>query len=212
MTVDDILRNQIKPIFAEEPGKYIYTSAVLAPGEFWIKEEEGDLLTLNPDYHKVTNPASLMKVVDHVSAVIKDWLHEHPEVSHIAVTGVSGQSVGWPLSYKLNIPLLVVRKSGERSHGVRSLIGHGQLTNYVILDDMIESGATIRAIWKSVKEGAATKRTLPECKAIFLFRDGARAHPFELRPESWRCVEKEERESFPDIEIPVIASNVASGY
>jgi len=126
---------------------------------------------MSTSYHKAVNPKSLMEVVDGSSAVIKRWIEEHPEtkISHLVCTGSSGQSVAWPVSYKLGIPVCVVRKEGEKAHS-GMLVGEGRLQNYILIDDFIASGDTIRRVFGTIAEEAASYgNTPPECRAIFLY-------------------------------------------
>lgn len=62
----------------------------------------------------------------------------------IIVTGISGQSVGFPVSLALGKPLVVRRKDIEDSHGIRGglLNKHRIGTRALFLDDLISTGRT----------------------------------------------------------------------
>jgi orotate phosphoribosyltransferase-like protein len=106
-------------------------------------------MQLTPDYHeKATNPEYMTKIVEAMSKELYR-LRQTTEFSHIVVSGISGQSVGWPVFYKTGIDICVVRKPEEKSHG--SLIhGRGELKKYVIIDDIISSGDTVNRIIGSI--------------------------------------------------------------
>lgn len=64
----------------------------------------------------------------------------------IAFRGASGSALAYPLSARLNIPLIYVRKSIEPSHGFSIEGTQRNIKRYVIIDDFLESGRTIKAI------------------------------------------------------------------
>lgn len=76
------------------------------------------------------------------------------EFDAIAVTGVSGLSVGSPLALALKKKLLVLRKQCEDTHGdPGELLGREDLnegTRVLVVDDFYLSGATGRAIYGAV--------------------------------------------------------------
>lgn len=135
---------------------------------------------LYADYHDITDPKALMKVVDKAAAKIKAWLESEPHrltapITHVVVTGISGQSIGWPVSYKIGLPLAVVKKDGEKGHTSGTVIGTGELGDYVILDDLISTGATINRVVDQIKLAAdlqngytTPSRKKPKLRAIFL--------------------------------------------
>lgn len=129
-------------------------------------------LRLEESYHDVTAPRRLMETVDASARALEEWLKRTGEcITHLVCTGVSGQSIAWPMSYKLGIPVCVVRKPNEDSHA-GSITGRGRIERYVIVDDIISTGNTIKCIRKALDD-AATRRAarLPVCAAILLFRD-----------------------------------------
>lgn len=82
----------------------------------------------------------------------------------IAFSGVSGAAIAFPLSYLLNKPLLCVRKSTEDTHSADLIEGCDNAPRYIIVDDFIASGETIRRIKKEIKN-----RTKGELVGIYLF-------------------------------------------
>lgn len=70
----------------------------------------------------------------------------------IAVRGISGVLLGSPLAIKLNKNLCVIRKS-DGSHSSNNLeSGLSCQGRYLIVDDFIETGSTVKAIVNGIKE------------------------------------------------------------
>lgn len=131
-------------------------------------------MLLRTNYHKTVNPRSLMVKVDQTAATIKDWIEKNGPISHLVCTGVSGQSVAWPVGYKLGIPVCVVRKPGEDSHDADNVTGKGNLLRYLLIDDFIRSGNTIRRVLKELDNYTppswkADSHVPPECAGIVLY-------------------------------------------
>lgn len=131
---------------------------------------------LTPSYHKTTSPKDLMRVVDGMANIIRTWVGEQPfTVSHMVVTGASGQSIAWPVSYKIGLPVAIARKPNENAHTGEDLVGTGQLTDYIILDDLIGTGSTIHRMLRSISKQAKERGVVvPKCRAIFLYYSGHR--------------------------------------
>jgi adenine/guanine phosphoribosyltransferase-like PRPP-binding protein len=91
----------------------------------------------------------------------------------IAFRGMSGALVVPEVAAKINKPMLMIRKS-DGHHSSWSVEGNTNLKSYIIIDDLIASGATVKNILEGV-EGSANYVT--DCKAIFLYRD-SRRDPF----------------------------------
>lgn len=108
-------------------------------------------MRLDRGYHGPAVVGQLNDAIDGVVGMVQEWRNNGPAFSHIAVTGVSGQSVGWPVSARLNIPLLVVKKPHEQGHSRNLLIGDGELGNYIILDDFISTGRTMENIRNTIQ-------------------------------------------------------------
>lgn len=67
----------------------------------------------------------------------------------IAFTGSSGAALAYPLSYLMKMPLIHVRKGS--SHYSRGKIeGTVSSKRYIIIDDFIETGASIKRIIKAI--------------------------------------------------------------
>jgi adenine/guanine phosphoribosyltransferase-like PRPP-binding protein len=76
----------------------------------------------------------------------------------IAFRGLSGAMIAPIVAMRLNKTLIAVRK-GEKAHSCHTVEGDIGAKSYIILDDLIDSGATVRAIVEGIKE---------ECNAEFV--------------------------------------------
>ena len=68
----------------------------------------------------------------------------------IAFTGSSGAALAFPLSFQLQIPLIHVRKGSSHYYG-GAIEGTVSSKKYLIVDDFIESGSTIKRIIRKIK-------------------------------------------------------------
>jgi adenine/guanine phosphoribosyltransferase-like PRPP-binding protein len=80
----------------------------------------------------------------------------HRTFDAIAITGVSGSLFGIPLAYMLGKELIIIRKA-EKRHGGRIgpggyLLGQKNARRYIIVDDLSESGHTLKFIRRSVRK------------------------------------------------------------
>jgi orotate phosphoribosyltransferase len=82
----------------------------------------------------------------------------------IAFSGQSGSAVAYPLSLTLKKPLICVRKG--KSHSSYRMEGAHDVERYIIVDDLIDSGTTMRRIMRQIK--ASDKPA--KCVRIFLYR------------------------------------------
>ena len=106
----------------------------------------------------------------------------------IACCGYSGLSVASVLSFVLNIPLIAVRKMS--SHDDRMVFGLENANTYIIVDDFVASGRTVRNIHRYVSDFttgkspfATTSRGEPaKLLAVFTYeRDYSGYRPYEKR-------------------------------
>lgn len=111
------------------------------------------------------DPPQREQAVKKVVQKIKD---SKIEFSSIAYRGNSGAAMAPIIAHLLKKHLIVVRKdrNEEPSHGTDVETGSTQLptADYIIIDDFVATGATIRAI----VERLHPKRL--ECKGAFLYR------------------------------------------
>jgi adenine/guanine phosphoribosyltransferase-like PRPP-binding protein len=69
-----------------------------------------------------------------------------PKFDAIAFTGNSGAIYAPPVALALNKPMILVRKSEVSSHSSRDVEGLKSAKTYIILDDIVSSGATVRRV------------------------------------------------------------------
>ena len=104
-------------------------------------------MILSEAYHRTFKTEELRRKVDQVVSMIRKWQEYEPQftISHMVVTGISGQALAWPISYLTSMPVCVVRKDNENHHGL-DIQGSGILGDFIIVDDLIDSGRTIERI------------------------------------------------------------------
>jgi adenine/guanine phosphoribosyltransferase-like PRPP-binding protein len=103
-----------------------------------------------------------------------DILLQKYQFDTIAFTGMSGAAMAYILAYKLGLQLLCVRKKTDGSHFHRSyqfrdtgLVCEGNLGSkrYLIVDDFISTGNTIKYIVESVY----TEAPFAKCVAMLMY-------------------------------------------
>ena len=120
------------------------------------------------------NPVALRATLVEAIAGARKILAAHP-FDAIAFRGSSGAALAFPLSAALGIPALYVRKPSESSHG-RSIEGpDGDVARYLIVDDLVASGATVSAVMDALKPAT--------CAAILLYADEY-VYPYILLPQA----------------------------
>lgn len=98
----------------------------------------------------------------------------------LAFRGMSGAAVCYPLQFMLGIALLNVRKEGMH-HG-RTVEGPAdrRVERYLIVDDQIDSGATVRAIIDGLYEHAGLSHS--GCAGILLYHTAYSRGSFPYYP------------------------------
>lgn len=88
----------------------------------------------------------------------------------MAFRGSSGAALAYPLSAQLNIPIICIRKPDDRSHGLSIEGTQRNIKKYVIVDDFMESGKTIKAIIEAInKKKDYFDEGRAECVGIILY-------------------------------------------
>jgi adenine/guanine phosphoribosyltransferase-like PRPP-binding protein len=111
---------------------------------------------------KVYYPNEFARLIKKMTAALKTFEKKNP-FDAIAFRGTSGAAVAYPLSIALKIPLICVRKGN--SHSYMKVEGCIDAMKYIIVDDFIESGKTMKAIVNSIKK--VNKKSVPI--QIFLY-------------------------------------------
>ena len=74
----------------------------------------------------------------------------------IAFRGSSGAALAFPLSYLLKIPLIHVRKGASHYAG-GTIEGTISSKRYIIIDDLIDRGTTVKKIISEIKKNIGAK-------------------------------------------------------
>lgn len=108
-------------------------------------------------------------VVERLVALIE---HSGVEFSHIAVCGISGVGVGSIVAHVMNKSLIVVRKESDDNHSDYAVEVDTKepIGDFIIIDDLISSGATVQHILDSIEDLKLTGS--PSCVHGFLYHDG----------------------------------------
>jgi adenine/guanine phosphoribosyltransferase-like PRPP-binding protein len=91
----------------------------------------------------------LRATVDEVAAVLQQY-----DFDAIAFRGMSGALLAPPLALKLDKSLLMVRKEDVNSHSGYPVEGDLAAMRYVIVDDVVDSGLTLKKIVQRVAKFA----------------------------------------------------------
>lgn len=91
---------------------------------------------------------------------------EHP-FDAIAFTGSSGAALAYPLSFLLKMPLIHVRKSNDNFHYSRLIEGTISSKRYIIVDDFIETGKSIKRIIKSINQELKKSKAKPAAICLY---------------------------------------------
>lgn len=87
----------------------------------------------------------------------------------IVFRGMSGCLIGPSVADILNKPFLMVRKENDGSHSSHDCEGHADINKFIIIDDLICSGATIDSINRTFASEMPDKAQSANCVAIFLY-------------------------------------------
>ncbi len=105
---------------------------------------------IQSDYLGRVYGKGFLKLVPAAVAKLRTFRRKHP-FDALAFTGSSGAAIAFPLSYFLKVPLIHVRKNDKNHYGM-PIEGTLSSKRYVIVDDFIASGSTVRKIIKTVKK------------------------------------------------------------
>jgi adenine/guanine phosphoribosyltransferase-like PRPP-binding protein len=95
-------------------------------------------------------PENLRKTINAVVKVLKGKNYDA-----LAFTGQSGSLLAGPLAVRLNKPLIMVRKhSMPKPHSSREVEGLINARSYIIVDDIVSSGDTVRRIRAKIRDWA----------------------------------------------------------
>lgn len=108
----------------------------------------------------------------HAEFVLRSLDKLQGQFDFVAVTGKSGMAVAFAaLAMGADFPLVTIRK-GESSHG-QKIEGIADGSRYVVVDDLIDSGATLDRIHKELHDFADAKdQERPRMIAAILYDTG----------------------------------------
>ena len=133
------------------------------------------------NYHDRTyNPRSLKATVNRVVRYLEK-LQKKVKFDAIAFSGTSGAAIAYPVSAIAGYHLINVRREPYKQHHGSKIeaSGNRKIYRYIILDDFIASGRTIKLIVRAIK-----KETIPsswsrialeekpvECVGVVIYSD-----------------------------------------
>ena len=117
-------------------------------------------------------------------------LHSGVKFDTIVFRGMSGALVAPIVAQKLVKPITLCRKSSDDAHaGGNRIEGMTNFETYIIIDDVIETGKTIRSIIEVVNlKMEAMLQSPAECVGIFLYRSFSDSNNFDGIPRFNFCV------------------------
>ena len=116
-----------------------------------------------------------LSLVPQVVKKLRAIKRKHP-FDAIAFTGSSGAALAYPLSYLMKIPLIHVRKADDSHYSGGLIEGTISSKRYVIIDDFIESGKTVKRIIKNINK--ELKKSGAKPAAICLYSEWSSKNQF----------------------------------
>jgi len=122
------------------------------------KDPHGYVYVGTTDYSSLAlTPRRFRELIRIVSAQIPEIM-EYTGAEAVAVRGTSGYSMAFAMRMMSDIPFIIARKSGECSHGDQfSMFNNGgslRVRRYIVLDDLICTGATVEALARDLAPAA----------------------------------------------------------
>ena len=119
-------------------------------------------------------PDEYGQLVDRIADQL-EALRKKQSFTGMVFRGTSGAAMAYPLSARLHIPLICVRKKGEDSHGFDVEGPQANVRRYIIIDDFIETGTTIKALIDAMdnenKWDKPSKYNRTRCSGIVLYAE-----------------------------------------
>src|SRR5271165_2371097 len=108
-------------------------------------------------------PPSLQKYTD---LSIKALLSSKEKFDTIAFTGMSGALIAPIVAFEMGKNLLMVRKGS--THSLHDLEGYIKCKRYVILDDFIDTGATVKRVQKAIYNEISSAKCIGTLEVQYL--------------------------------------------
>lgn len=119
----------------------------------------------------------------YIAATVKALKNSGLEFRSIVCTGLSGMMIAPVVAERLGARLVIVRKD-ESSHG-SDIETSGIIGSYIILDDFIETGATLDRVIEKINDNGYL---MGECVGAFLYRQDSKYRVTEYKernPDLW---------------------------
>lgn len=100
---------------------------------------------LNTEYLKALDYRSAQKILARAEKLLSKI-----KFDAIAYTGASGSLIAPALAFRMNRGLILVRKE-KNTHSGSKVEGHIDVERYIIVDDFVTSGKTVKRIAREVK-------------------------------------------------------------
>jgi adenine/guanine phosphoribosyltransferase-like PRPP-binding protein len=128
----------------------------------------------------VYDPQKLTIVLGRMCAAIEGDKKKF-DIRAIAVRGNSGTLVAGAVSMMTGLPIILVRKEGDGSHSdfkveYSEILKKKGASGYIIIDDIVASGNTIKTIRESIKDHLP----LLELKKVYLYDGYGRSDPIRI--------------------------------
>jgi hypothetical protein len=148
------------------------------------------------------DPKDFAKNLRAASRRFKEIRTQH-EFQAIAFSGSSGCAIGFTLGLIHKIPLIYVRKDKEESHG-RSVEYNGseEVKNYLIVDDFICTGATVRKIIDKIDKFAKNAEVYPATPCAVLCFDTMQLPSLLDKPSKVKISAPNRRKKFIPVYSP----------
>jgi len=124
-----------------------------------------------PNYNEeLYNSSQLKRLAKKTAVRILEEL-ELRDAETVVVTGKSGIAMGFAALCFADFNLVTVRKDAETSHGgpVEGRLRQPENERYIILDDFIDTGATIERIIKKMEIGYKEDEPKPKCVGVLKY-------------------------------------------
>lgn len=135
---------------------------------------------VSPYLQAALHPKSFKSIINTLAEELKPF---KDKFDTIVFTGSSGCMVGPALASKMNKQMLLVRKENDNSHSSYLCEGYYELSNYIIIDDLISTCRTIRRIVGRIIDDCDVKKQrqnpLPiNCIGIMTYFDPDDGQPY----------------------------------
>jgi hypothetical protein len=140
-------------------------------------------MAIRSDYLHTTIDISELPVT--IAGVVQLIKNSGVQFDAVAFRGTSGLLVAPSVAMALNKSMILVRKyNTEDSHSFCRVEGETDAATYVIIDDFIRSGSTVRAIAQEI----ASAGIKSECVGIFTYRPANFVSPQDFKDKTGRDI------------------------